>query len=52
MIRRGDVVMVDFPFTDTGTSKVRPALAGGVGTTVGRPGSDSWYGSIFVTGGH
>ena len=26
MIRRGDVVMVDFPFTDTGTSKVRPAL--------------------------
>ena len=26
MIRRGDVVMVDFPFTDTGQSKVRPAL--------------------------
>ena len=26
MIRRGDVVIVDFPFTDTGTSKVRPAL--------------------------
>ncbi len=26
MIRRGDVVIVDFPFTDTGQSKVRPAL--------------------------
>ena len=26
MIWRGDVVMVDFPFTDTGQSKVRPAL--------------------------
>ncbi len=26
MICRGDVVMVDFPFTDTGTSKVRPAV--------------------------
>ncbi|HJT75657.1 MAG TPA: type II toxin-antitoxin system PemK/MazF family toxin [Gemmataceae bacterium] len=26
MIRRGDVVVVDFPFTDTGQSKVRPAL--------------------------
>jgi mRNA interferase MazF len=26
MIRRGDVVMVDFPFTDMGRSKVRPAL--------------------------
>src|SRR5439155_2063252 len=26
MNRRGDVVMVDFPFTDTGQSKVRPAL--------------------------
>lgn len=26
MIRRCDVVIVDFPFTDTGTSKVRPAL--------------------------
>jgi mRNA interferase MazF len=26
MRRRGDVVMVDFPFTDTGQSKVRPAL--------------------------
>jgi mRNA interferase MazF len=24
--RRGDVVVVDFPFTDTGKSKVRPAL--------------------------
>jgi mRNA interferase MazF len=26
MTRRGDVVMIDFPFTDTGQSKVRPAL--------------------------
>ncbi len=26
MTRRGDVVIVDFPFTDTGQSKVRPAL--------------------------
>ena len=26
MIRRGDVVIVDFPFTDVPTSKVRPAL--------------------------
>jgi mRNA interferase MazF len=26
MIRRGDVVIVSFPFTDTGQSKVRPAL--------------------------
>ena len=26
MIRRGDVVIVDFPFTDTGQSKVRPAV--------------------------
>jgi mRNA interferase MazF len=26
MIRRCDVVMVDFPFADTGQSKVRPAL--------------------------
>jgi hypothetical protein len=26
MIRRGDVIMVDFPFTDTGQSKVRPAV--------------------------
>jgi len=26
MIRRGDVVMVDFPFSDTGQSKVRPAV--------------------------
>jgi hypothetical protein len=25
MIRRGDVVIVDFPFTDTGQSKFRPA---------------------------
>ena len=25
MTRRGDVVMVEFPFTDTGQSKVRPA---------------------------
>jgi mRNA interferase MazF len=24
--RRGDVVMVDFPFTDTGQAKVRPAV--------------------------
>jgi mRNA interferase MazF len=26
MIRRCDVVMVDFPFTDTGQTKVRPAV--------------------------
>jgi mRNA interferase MazF len=26
MTRRGDVVIVDFPFTDTGQSKIRPAL--------------------------
>ncbi len=26
MTRRGDVVVIDFPFTDTGQSKVRPAL--------------------------
>jgi mRNA interferase MazF len=26
MIRRGDVVIVDIPFTDTGQSKVRPAV--------------------------
>jgi mRNA interferase MazF len=26
MIRRGDVVVVDFPFTDIGQSKFRPAL--------------------------
>ncbi len=26
MIQRGDVVIVSFPFTDTGQSKVRPAL--------------------------
>ena len=26
MTRRGDVVVVDFPFTDSGASKVRPAL--------------------------
>lgn len=26
MIQRGDVVIVDFPFTDTRQSKVRPAL--------------------------
>jgi mRNA interferase MazF len=26
MTRRGDVVMVDFPFTDTRQSKVRPAV--------------------------
>ncbi len=26
MIRRGDVVIVDFPFTSGGQSKVRPAL--------------------------
>jgi mRNA interferase MazF len=26
MIRRGDVIIVDFPFTDTGQSKVRPAV--------------------------
>ncbi len=26
MTRRCDVVMVDFPFTDTGASKVRPAV--------------------------
>lgn len=25
MIRRGDVVIVDFPFPDTGQSKIRPA---------------------------
>jgi mRNA interferase MazF len=26
MTRRGDVVMADFPFTDTGQAKVRPAI--------------------------
>ncbi len=26
MSRRGDVVIVDFPFADTGDSKVRPAV--------------------------
>jgi mRNA-degrading endonuclease toxin of MazEF toxin-antitoxin module len=26
MTRRGDVVVVDFPFTDSGASEVRPAL--------------------------
>jgi mRNA interferase MazF len=26
MSKRGDVVMVDFPFTDTGQTKVRPAV--------------------------
>lgn len=26
MIRRGDVVILGFPFTDTGQAKVRPAL--------------------------
>lgn len=26
MTRRGDVVMVDFPFTDTGQAKTRPAV--------------------------
>src|SRR5437879_93056 len=26
MIHRGDVIVVDFPFTDTSQSKVRPAL--------------------------
>jgi mRNA interferase MazF len=26
MSQRGDVVMIDFPFTDTGQSKVRPAV--------------------------
>ncbi len=26
MIRRSDVVVVDFPFPDTGQSKIRPAL--------------------------
>jgi mRNA interferase MazF len=26
MIHRGDVIIVDFPFTDTGHSKVRPAV--------------------------
>lgn len=26
MIRRGDVVIVDFPFPDTGQSKISPAL--------------------------
>src|SRR5262245_65151136 len=26
MIRRGDVVIISLPFTDTGQSKVRPAL--------------------------
>jgi mRNA interferase MazF len=26
MIRRGDVVVLDFPFPDTGQSKIRPAL--------------------------
>ena len=26
MIRRGDVVIISFPFTDTGQAKVRPAL--------------------------
>jgi len=26
MINRGDVVIVDFPFTDAATSKVRPAV--------------------------
>jgi mRNA interferase MazF len=26
MMRRGDVVIVDFPFTDTGQAKVRPAV--------------------------
>lgn len=26
MSRRGDVIIVDFPFTDTGQSKVRPAV--------------------------
>jgi mRNA interferase MazF len=26
MTRRGDVVVVDFPFTDSGASKIRPAL--------------------------
>ncbi len=26
MIRRGDVLMVEFPFTDTGQTKVRPAV--------------------------
>jgi mRNA interferase MazF len=26
MIRRGDVVIVDFPFPDMGQSKIRPAL--------------------------
>jgi mRNA interferase MazF len=26
MIRRGDIVLVDFPFTSGGKSKVRPAL--------------------------
>ena len=28
MIRRGDVVIVDFPFTDQRAAKVRPALVG------------------------
>ncbi len=28
MIKRGDVVVVDFPFTDVTASKVRPALVG------------------------
>jgi mRNA-degrading endonuclease toxin of MazEF toxin-antitoxin module len=27
MIRRGDVVMVEFPYTDAAQSKVRPAVA-------------------------
>lgn len=26
MIRRGDIVIVDFPFPDTGQAKIRPAL--------------------------
>ena len=26
MNQRGEVVMIDFPFTDTGQSKVRPAV--------------------------
>jgi mRNA interferase MazF len=26
MTRRGDVVIIDFPFTDSGQSKIRPAL--------------------------
>ena len=39
MIRRGDVFMVDFPFTDVGQSKVRPALVRPVRQALVSPGS-------------